>query len=112
MKFLKGTVTLNSSMLRQMEDSGKIELIDLNMRRGGIEGEKELLENITNFYKDLFGHPDDSTISLVIDNPRKIQEKYKVVLVNEFTFEKIKNVVFKRDHNKSPGPDGFPAEFY
>ena len=26
--------------------------------------------------------------------------------------EEIKNVVFKMAHNKSPGPDGFTAEFY
>ena len=60
----------------------------------------------------MFGHPDDSTISLNIDNPKMIQEKYRDILINEFSLEEIKNVVFKMAHKKSPGPDGFTAEFY
>ena len=32
--------------------------------------------------------------------------------MDEFSLEEIKKVVFKMAHNKSPGPDGFTAEFY
>ena len=26
--------------------------------------------------------------------------------------EEVKKAVFQMEHNKAPGPDGFPAEFY
>jgi hypothetical protein len=29
-----------------------------------------------------------------------------------YTEEEVKKVVFQMEHNKAPGPDGFPAEFY
>jgi len=34
------------------------------------------------------------------------------VLVEKFTEEEVKNVIFQMEHNKAPGPDGFPPEFY
>jgi len=34
------------------------------------------------------------------------------MLTNEFTEAEVKSVVFQMEHNKAPGPDGFPAEFY
>jgi hypothetical protein len=29
-----------------------------------------------------------------------------------FSEDKVKKAVFQMEHNKAPGPDGFPAEFY
>jgi predicted DNA-binding helix-hairpin-helix protein len=29
-----------------------------------------------------------------------------------FTEEEIKEAIFQMEHNKAPGPDGFPAKFY
>ena len=29
-----------------------------------------------------------------------------------FTEKEIKEVIFQMEHNKAPGPDEFPAEFY
>ena len=34
------------------------------------------------------------------------------VLTSEFTESEVKNIVFQMEHNKAPGPNGFPAEFY
>jgi hypothetical protein len=34
------------------------------------------------------------------------------LLTTPFTKEEVKNAVFNMEHNKAPGPDGFPAEFY
>lgn len=70
------------------------------------------MDHITNFYKNLFGHPEVSSISLNIDNPKTVSANAGNKLVAEFSLEEIKNVVFKMAHNKSPAPDGFTAEFY
>jgi hypothetical protein len=34
------------------------------------------------------------------------------VLISSFTGSEVKEAVFQMEHNKAPGPDGFPAEFY
>ena len=34
------------------------------------------------------------------------------MLVEKFTEEEVKNAIFQMEHNKTPGPDGFPLEFY
>jgi hypothetical protein len=30
----------------------------------------------------------------------------------EFTEKEVRDVIFQMKHNKAPGPDGFPAEFF
>ena len=34
------------------------------------------------------------------------------LLMEAFTEKEIKEVIFQMEHNKAPGPDEFPAEFY
>jgi len=34
------------------------------------------------------------------------------MLTSAFTETEIKEALFQVEHNKAPGPDGFPAEFY
>jgi hypothetical protein len=34
------------------------------------------------------------------------------ILISPFTESEVKEAVFQMEHNKAPGPDGFPAEFY
>ena len=34
------------------------------------------------------------------------------MLTESFTEEEVKKAIFQMEHNKAPGPDGFPAEFY
>jgi hypothetical protein len=33
-------------------------------------------------------------------------------LTDLYTEEEVKTAVFQMEHNKAPGPDSFPAEFY
>jgi hypothetical protein len=33
-------------------------------------------------------------------------------LVAEFSEKEVREAIFQMKHNKAPGPDGFPAEFY
>jgi hypothetical protein len=30
----------------------------------------------------------------------------------EYSEEEVRKAIFQTEHNKAPGPDGFPAEFY
>ena len=74
----------------------------LEQAEGIIEGDKNLIDYITTFYKKLFGPPDNSSVSLNIDNPIRIQEGCENKLVEEASLEEMKKVVFKMTHNKSP----------
>src|SRR3954464_9099762 len=47
-----------------------------------------------------------------MDNLVRINDIDSSNLVEPFTEKEVKEVVFKMAHNKSPGPDGFNAEFY
>ena len=83
--------------------------------QGVVVGDDQLKSHITQFYKNLFGTPDVSEITLmenqISDIPQVSQEENDV-LVSEFTEAEVREAVFQMEHNKAPGPDGFPAEFY
>lgn len=82
-----------------------------------ISGDNELKKFITTYYKGLFGPPEENNVRL--DETRKddipqvtdlsIENK---VLVERFTEEEVRKPIFQMEHNKAPGPDGFPAKFY
>jgi hypothetical protein len=78
-------------------------------------GDDCLKIHITNYYKDLFGQPEAYGVSLiedqVLDIPQISQEENES-LIAAFTESEVRNAVFQMEHNKAPGPDGFPAEFY
>lgn len=84
----------------------------LDQEEGKIEGDKNLMEYITRFYKELFGPPDNSSVSLEVEHAKKISQEHRDKLIDKFSLEEIKHVVFNMAHNKSPGPDGFTVEFY
>jgi hypothetical protein len=71
--------------------------------------------HITNYYKDLFGQPEHSDITLVEDHMLDIPQvslKENDILISPFTESEVRDAVFHMEHNKAPGPNGFPAEFY
>nr|CAE01835.2 OSJNBa0064M23.8 [Oryza sativa Japonica Group] len=63
----------------------------------------------------LFGPPDDSDLQFdennFVDIPQ-VSQLENEALIQEFTKKEIKEAIFQMEHNKAPGPDGFPAEFY
>ena len=63
----------------------------------------------------MFGSPDKSNFSLdesrTDDIPQVLVEE-NCLLSAPYTKEEIRKSVFQIEHNKVPGPDGFPAEFY
>ena len=93
----------------------KQHIYKLENDQGVVIGDAQLKSYITQFYKDLFGPPDASDITLeedrIQDIPQVTQEDNEM-LTSEFTEAEVKSAVFQMEHNKAPGPDGFPAEFY
>jgi len=80
-----------------------------------IDGDAQLKQHITNYYKSLFGPPENSFIELdehyVHDIPQ-VSELENEHLTDAFSKSEVRTAVFQMEHNKAPGPDGFPPEFY
>ena len=87
----------------------------LHQEEGLIEGQEELKRYITRYYKGLFGAPEEGNFSLDeyrIDDIPQVSSEENTFLTAPFTEEEVRKAVFQMEHNKAPGPDGFPAEFY
>jgi hypothetical protein len=70
---------------------------------------------ISEYYKKLFGNPEPSFVSLNEDRTEDIPQlsaDENNLLTANFSMEEIHDAIFQMDHNKSPGPHDFPAEFY
>jgi mannosylglycoprotein endo-beta-mannosidase len=82
---------------------------------GHIEGHEQLKSYITNYYKNLFGPPEESSFSLdeaQTDDIPQVSIEENGLLTAPYSEKEVKKAVFQMEHNKAPGPDGFPAEFY
>jgi hypothetical protein len=80
-----------------------------------IVDEEKLKNHITNYYKNLFGKPDATSIELdesIIHDIPQVSDSENEILIANFTMDEVKKAVINMEHNKAPGPDGFPAEFY
>ena len=82
---------------------------------GTIKGQEQLKSYITNYYKGLFGAPEEGDFSLdesrTTDIPQVSVEENSL-LTNLYSEEEVRKAVFQMEHNKAPGPDGFPTEFF
>jgi mannosylglycoprotein endo-beta-mannosidase len=80
-----------------------------------ISDDAQLKMHITNYYKILFGPLENSPIMLdelqTVDIPHvsALENEY---LTNVFLEDDVRAAIFEMKHNKAPGPDGFPLEFY
>jgi hypothetical protein len=93
----------------------KKRIFSLNYENGKIEGQANLKNYITGFYKGLFREPEQNSFSLNLDRTEDIShvtQDENNLLIASFTEDEIRRVVFKMEHNKAPGPNGFPVEFY
>ena len=88
----------------QLEDGDKI-----------IKGDEELKKYIMNYYCGLFG-PSENNFLTIDENRREdipqVTDDESESLIAMFTQEESRTAIFQMEHNKAPGPDGFPAEFY
>jgi hypothetical protein len=80
-----------------------------------ISGDAQLKKHITNYYKNLFGPSGNSSIMMdelqTDDNPQ-VSDLENEYLVADFSQAEVRAAIFQMEHNKAPGPDGFPPEFY
>ncbi|WVZ60059.1 hypothetical protein U9M48_010126 [Paspalum notatum var. saurae] len=80
-----------------------------------IEGHANLKSFITEFYKGLFGEPEENSFTLDessnLDIPQ-VSSWENNFLMADFSESEIKEAIFSMKPNKAPGPDGFLAEFY
>jgi hypothetical protein len=80
-----------------------------------IEGDQALKEYITSYYKNLFGPPKNSSFSLYksrVEDIVQVSHEENELLIKAFTVDEVREAIFQMEHNKAPGSDGFPAEFY
>jgi hypothetical protein len=82
---------------------------------GTIEGLDNLKAYITDYYKILFGAPDEGNFSMDESRTDYIPQVFYAennFLTAEYSKEEVRKVIFQMEHNKAPGRDGFLAEFY
>ena len=80
-----------------------------------IHDEEELKRYITKYYKNLFG-PTSSPPVMMVESYRddipQVPNEENELLVAQFLEEEVREALFQMKHNTTPGPDGFPSEFY
>jgi mannosylglycoprotein endo-beta-mannosidase len=77
---------------------------------GTIEGQDNLKQYITNYYKNLFGAPEEGNFSMDesrTDDIPQVSVEENNLLTAEYSEEEVRKAIFQMEHNKAPGPDGF-----
>jgi exonuclease III len=90
-------------------------IFQLEQDDGTIVGDENLKLYITNYYKHLFGPPTSNNFSMMedrIDDIPQLSPDENTSLTAEFSEKEVLDAINSMEHNKAPGPDGFPAEFY
>jgi hypothetical protein len=67
---------------------------------------------ITDYYKGLFGPHTQNSFSIdeiVRYDIPQVSEEENEILVAPFSEGEVKTAVFDMEHNKAPGPNGFPS---
>jgi hypothetical protein len=114
-KTLKGD---NNTRYFHMVANGKrrkTKITKLEQEDGVVEGEEELTKYITNYYKGLFGKAEGDSLSMnesMVEDIPQVSPLERELLEEEFSEKEVREAIFGMKHNRAPGPDGFPAEFY
>jgi hypothetical protein len=92
----------------------KKRIFSLDHKGDRIEGQQHLKEYITQFYKGMFGPPEESHFSLDenIEDISQVSQPENEFLTAPFTEKEVREAIFSMEHNKTPRQDGFPTEFY
>lgn len=90
-------------------------IFQLEQDEGTILGQENLKLYITEYYKQLFGPPEDNYVSLDesrIEDVPQLTAVENDILVAPFSEKEVFEAISQMKNNKAPGPDGFPTEFY
>ena len=93
----------------------KTRIFRLEQEEGIIKGVENLKRYITKYYKGLFGPSKQNNFSLdeyMIDDIAQVSNDENEILIASFSEKEVRDAIFLMKHNKAPGPDGFPVEFY
>ena len=85
-----------------------------------LTAQKEILHEVKTFYEKLFSNKDtgnlneEITLDSLIDNKKFncLKESEASELDGEITLKELNKTLSKMKNNKTPGLDGFPADFY
>jgi hypothetical protein len=93
----------------------KKKIFQLEQDEVTIVGDENLKVYITEYYKKIFGEPEASTVSMMEDRTNDIPQlspEENNILIAGYSVEEVHEAIKQMESNKSPGPDGFPTEFY
>ena len=79
------------------------------------EDQKEILDEMKSFYKDLYSKQDLEDGSNFLNNldlPSKMPQNTKNLLMTDIELDEVEKSMKMMQLNKSPGEDGLPIEFY
>lgn len=76
-----------------------------------MEGQENLMNHITDFYKKLFGYGDTNSVDMNLHFDNVVGDDVNSEILAQFSLE-IKSLVFSIQHNKAHGLDDFPIAFY
>jgi hypothetical protein len=80
-----------------------------------IEGDENLLEHATKYYKELFGPGVGNVFQMdpgLWKDGEKVTDEDNHTLTQPFSEEEVKQALFQMEQNKASGPDCIPIEFY
>jgi hypothetical protein len=98
-----------------MGNAEKKRIFSLENGNSKVEGHDNLKRFITEFYKGLFGKLEENSFTLdesFNQDIPQVSSQENSLLTTDFSETEIKETIFSMNHNKAPGPDGFPVEFY
>jgi mannosylglycoprotein endo-beta-mannosidase len=78
-------------------------------------GQQNLKVFITEYYKKLFGAHEANFFNLreeVNHDITQLSQEENNILTAPFTEEEVYEAISNMEHNKAPGPHGFPTKFY
>jgi hypothetical protein len=90
----------------------KLKIMTLTHEDKITQDEVEINQLATSFYKNIFGPSQETSISLSHLNMKMLDAADIDSLIKPFSIEEIKDEVFSLKHNRAPGPDGIPSEFF
>ena len=116
MKRVRKTVSFFLGMVKSNQEKSTIGILEKGSIK--IEGTKDIMSEIENFYSTLYTTKPIDTCESWIDEIKQnthipqISDENLRKLTDELTTDSLAKIIKSCPKNKSPGNDGLPTEFY